>query len=343
MTKRSLDTLARIAEGKTELPKEDQEALVRYVNNADENDIPQQGRDHQEFLRDARMANEAISLVQFQDQFLNDFEQFAQQRIQLGKAKRLPGGRYELTEEEWQQFEPYKEAMTEQAVQLGIKGGNREAIQEHLDKIIQNKVERKTRGWDAPRPTSSSGSGNESRTWTGGIERGRSAGIIEEGAPNPAFTPGGSMGATLKKADVERKPVGEIVSGRNQNMGPRSFVDSRGEPVTLKPRHIVNDGYGNLYVEGEVVGDGQVVTFTTIETDENGNEKEVTKTVDTSKKPETITLSLRGNESTADRYFDKGWNEGFTSKKMGGTSQRPSTSARSSDSSIEDLLKLYGQ
>lgn len=331
MTERSLDTLARIAKGETELPPEDQQAIVNYVQNVGENDTPQPGTDPSEFQLTGRRANEAISLVQFQDKFLSDFDKFAMQKIQEGKARRLPGGRYEITDEEFLLFEPYKEAMIEQAVELGVKGGNREAIKAHIDRIINNRVERTTRGWDAPRPTASSQGQDNAKTWIGGIEKSISENIVSpDGPPNEiAFVPGEVPGPTMYRKDTERRRVGDLVNGRQQPMGPRVFSDSEGRQVTMKPQYIESDGMGGLYVSGELVGDGQTVTFTTTETDENGELKEVTKTVDTSKKSQPVSIYLNDQRKTAESYFGPGWDQGFSSAesmkpKAGGKQALPS-------------------
>jgi hypothetical protein len=313
-TERALDIMADIQANKAWLPPDQLNALSNYLNNYGETGVPNQGKSLEEFLGDGRKIDPVISLGEFQKQFVDGFKQYGEQLVKEGVVKRLPGGRFEITDEYLLDFEPYKEAMVQEAARAGAMGGDVDAIRNHFDGIIKQQVERKTRGWNAPRPKGGGGQGGSPKTWIGGVEKSISENIVgSDGPPNKiAFVPGETPGPTMYRKDTERRRVGDLVAGRQQPMGPRVFSDSEGRQITMKPQYIESDGMGNLYVSGELVGDGQTVTFTTTETDENGELKEVTKVVDTSKKSPPVVINLNDQRKTAESYFGPGWDQGFT-------------------------------
>lgn len=190
ITERAMQTLADIQEGKTEFyDPEDMKALVDYLNAMD----PQTGGPltnvmPTDILGLGVKANAAMALGAFKQQFLGDFEKFAEQELSNSVAAEK-GGNYRLTEEVGKKFDEFKDGMMMAAEGLGIDKNRARAF---MDKIIKDRKEREIKifangyvkaGGGGGRPTSASFAGvNEIPIPEGvyTIKSGPNAGKIDE-------------------------------------------------------------------------------------------------------------------------------------------------------------------
>ena len=165
-TERGIDIMADIQANNTWLPPNQKKDLSDYLNNYGESGVPNTGESIDEFIGAGRRADPAISLGEFQKQFVNGFKQYGEQLVKEGTIRRLPGGKYEITDEQILDFEPYKEAMVQEAARAGAMGGDVEAIREHFDAIIKPQIVRKTRIWSREKPSGESAAGGNTGTGT---------------------------------------------------------------------------------------------------------------------------------------------------------------------------------
>lgn len=258
------------------------------------------------------------------DQFVKNFiipaiDELAQDTETIEKPYRIAGGRLVIPVTDKRNYDQMIEAearaMTE-ADQFDHVDEARKWLTERFPADV--KVQAIVR--DPIQP--SGGSSAAPKVAVGAVETGRSTGNIEEGPANPQFSPLDTGGPTLRRADVERKPVYEITGGKKVQMSPKNFVDLDGNPITMRPTYIVNDK-GNLYAAGEIVGKGQTVTYTTMEENEDGEMEEVTKTVDTTKGIAPVTLPLKGNEATFAEVFGQDYAKGFSGAKQDSAKPSP--------------------
>lgn len=158
-------------------------------------------------------------------------------------------------------------------------------------------------GWSPSQQAS-----QQPKAMLGGPEQGKSTQGLEASDRRSAIDYfGKSTQPYVAQADVTRWPMTEVSGGKSVSMGPRRFTDASGNHFEMKPSYIERRADG-LYITGKAVGDTQSVTTTEIETDENGDQKEVLKTVDTSKTTGDVAIPVRGNEASLDLYIP-GWRE----------------------------------
>lgn len=157
-------------------------------------------------------------------------------------------------------------------------------------------------------------SGPESAVWVGSIERGVSpiAKMETEAYTMEDAMKGGVQG--VRKGDkrtVDRVPIGEIVSKRRQNMGPRKFTDASGNPVEMRPQYIERDGAGTFYVVGRPVTPEESGAVTEEEVVEGKPFKrdgaivtpKTTVKVDVKPQPDWVWVPVDGNEAALDSYL----------------------------------------
>lgn len=193
------------------------------------------------------------------------------------------------------------------------------------------------------------GSGNdaENGVWFGEVERGVSPLDIESSARvADEYTMGNAIRGEVQKtkAVVDRLPIGEIVSKRRQNMGPRKFTDEKGKPIEMRPQYIERDANGAFYVIGRPVTPENTDEGTSTETTRpvaltakggvtewvlqpDGTEKrvEVTKKAGSKPQPDWVRIPVSSNESTIDSYMGgSDWRKAFGSAPSAPTSKKAS-------------------
>ena len=185
----------------------------------------------------------------------------------------------------------------------------------------------------AEKATPSGGSDEaETGTWYGEVEVGVSptaeAGdlVIDEYGMENALR--GEVQKT--KSVVDRIAIGEKVSKRKQNMGPRKFTDAKGNPVEMRPQYIERDASGRFYIVGRPVVPEETDTFTQdVVTEEEvspGVTKKTTRRVQDKPQPEWISVPVSVNEAAIDGYMGSGdWRKAFGAARRGSPAQKKNT------------------
>jgi hypothetical protein len=331
-TERGIDIMADIQANNTWLPPNQKKDLSDYLNNYGESGVPNTGESIDEFIGAGRRADPAISLGEFQKQFVNGFKQYGEQLVKEGTIRRLPGGKYEITDEQILDFEPYKEAMVQEAARAGAMGGDVEAIREHFDAIIKPQIERKTRSWSREKPSGGLGSGEAVKK--GGdypLSESKLPTFIREDKPKQG-EPGYGV---IKNENDKYQTISltEPVSKKEQIPQTRSFVKN-GDDTPMIPLRLM-DVDGTLYIVGKEsrytgetsVGGSSGGGRVSLD-DEDETPAAVSSIADFKRLPD-IRVPYSGNETVFEEYFP-GLNEesvmeifGSRSKGKKGTAPTP--------------------
>jgi hypothetical protein len=126
-----------------------------------------------------------------------------------------------------------------------------------------------------------------------------------------------------------RLPFGQVVGGRNENMGPRKFMSLEGSPVEIRPEAVLYFASGKY--KGQYFVEGRSTTEQTISTDSTGGSKN--KVVTSDKTSPLLRVPLTGSNISAMRQYlpDFNWEGAFGSVTQ---KQVPS-------SEIDALLEKY--
>ncbi len=214
------------------------------------------------------------------------------------------------TKEELQ--DAFYDSMTREAKKL-IPGLSDDYIRKYIETIVprvkSDLVDVKAA--NIPVVNKSDGGSGETGTWFGNVESGVSSIRIPEYSMGDAIR--GASPRTPKET-VDRLPIGEIVSKRQQNMGPRKFTDRKGDPVEMRPQYIERTQNGDMFIVGRPVAPEEINTdtqdvVTEVDITPAGSpegtvvKKKTTARAATKPQPEWISVPLSQNEATIDRYM----------------------------------------
>lgn len=141
-----------------------------------------------------------------------------------------------------------------------------------------------------------------------------------------------SLFQTSGPSEVEYRKVFDRTGGKKVDMGPRTFRDAMGDPITLNPQYIISDKNGNRFVSGTIPSESKSVTYISEEIDPDTN-RPVKREVTSDEKSPIIILPLKEQEATATLHFGEGWDQGFGQEKATGKS----VSSQDSGPSFESL------
>lgn len=195
-----------------------------------------------------------------------------------------------------------------------MTGLDPDALEARLAKMfprVKSDIE-ETKFFPEPKDDGSSKDGGEDTgTWFGNLERGVSPTMVES-FTGPSTDPvdiisGKTTTNKVGKGTVNRLPIGEIVSKRKQNMGPRKFTNEQGESVEMRPQYIEQDQNGGLYIVGRPVAEEDTSTSTTdliSETDYGeGVKMRTTERLSNKPQPKWVSVPVSQNESAIDQYM----------------------------------------
>jgi len=164
-----------------------------------------------------------------------------------------------------------------------------------------------------------SDAGAEDGVWVGAVERGVSPTRIGADEYSMGEALRGGVQRTSKQV-VDRLPIGQIVSKRKENMGPRKFTDAAGKPVEMRPQYIERDANGKFYVIGRPVApeqtenDDDLIITETMREGPKGETITEKQTERKSKKPQPdwVSVPVERNEGALDGYMgDVDWRKSF--------------------------------
>jgi hypothetical protein len=327
--KRAVDAVAGVDELKAYLSPEDQKVLRGFLTASTPEGLPIPGTDPQDYMLQGRRIEGILSKAQFIKNFAKDIPNIVQSEAQkLGKVIPLPGGNYALEDISEKDMEEAVKLYARQYADIAEMAGiDASAFEQELRLLFNDERKRQLKIFKREKPGKGSGDGDSDTPFVGGVERGlnknfqKVIGVNRFPLGQNIFTP--ETGAS----EVEYRKVYDRTGGKNVDMGPRTFRDSDGNPITLKPQYIIADKNGDLFVSGIIPSESESVTYISEEIDPATN-RPVKREVTSTKESPVIILPLRGQEATATTFFGEGWDQGF-----GGASGE----------SIEDLLKKYGQ
>lgn len=142
--KRALDILGDIEAGVIEASPEERNAIAAYLNARDVNGVPiTSGNIHDMFNTNAD-AQTAISAVEYRRKYLKDIDQFAEQMVSAGQARKIPGtGKYLLPIETKTDLEAMVDGEVQTMLSMGMFGGDEKKARAFAEQNLRNKVE-----WD---------------------------------------------------------------------------------------------------------------------------------------------------------------------------------------------------
>jgi len=274
---RAREILTDYQDGKIDLDQDEIASLSQLLNAQDATGAPFQAHSLPDFKSRVRDAEGVISQAQFRKSFLDKFEQFAETRTALGEISKV-GGKYIVPIAEKDSFVSAIDGFAEEAVALGMYGRDKQKAKEAIGKFMKDKITWDTKVVEpfesaATKEAAKMKAAGEGKTWSAEPSddvRGVSVGEGEKGATR-----------------VVRMPFGQITGGRNENMGPRAFLDASKNSVQIRPEAVVYYPETNEYfVEGVSASDQEVTTV-----------KEVSGRRPTPGKPlETVTMTVKVND-----------------------------------------------
>lgn len=313
-TDSAIDLLSRVSSGETYVPPDQLKGIVEVASAIGPDGMPVPGVDPSEFLAKQRNMEGKLREVQYIDKVIQPAMADALRTMTgVDISKKRVGGKIILTSTEKKSYDAAIDHLVKNSEDYvdTYYGGDQQAAKKALESYFPTSV-KKTVSLESPYTPPASSGADDTKVRVGAVETGRSTGVIEEGAPNPQWTPDPSQKPTLGRADVQRKPVFEMTGQKKVPMGPKNFTDTSGNPVALAPKYIESDADGNIFITGDVAGQQETTTYTALERLPGGKMGNVTKTVGTSKTTTPITLPVVGNEATMIELFGPDYADGFT-------------------------------
>lgn len=302
----TIETLARVRTGEQYIPPERLRPLLEYASSVGADGMPVQGVSSGDFLPKMRNVEGQLREIQYIDKVIQPAMANAlMTTIGVDISKKRVGGKIQLTSEEKKTYDraiDYFVDQNEDFVDL-YHDGDKAAAKKALESFFPTSI-KETVALESPYSAPSSGaSSSDGKSWSG-------APAEEIVAMDPGGTQVTGEGVATR---AMRMPFGQIVGGRNENMGPRKFMNSEGDPVEIRPEAIVYfPDKGQYFVEGRSTREQ------TVETESTGTRRD--KTVVSERTAPLIRVPLTGSNVAAMRQYlpDFNWESAFgASKKTG--------------------------
>lgn len=216
--------LTEASELKWDVSPEDHRALQEYTTLIDDMGTPLPYADAEDLLKKGRAAEQVISKVRFQQQYLKGFAEFAQQNPDIISFERPrgAGGKIIMRVGNERVFDDYIDAMAQQAVDGRMFNGSEEAAKEWLRKLIKNKYDLKVSAMD-PYESVERREAAKAKYGEGSKE---GSGYAITVSPVPSADP------TTKREELAFVWT-DTVGGRTQQMSNRTFKTPEGRDVEI--------------------------------------------------------------------------------------------------------------
>lgn len=302
-----IDLLSQVTSKDRYLPPKYLDPLVKVATATGADGMPLPGVDEEEFLRDLYDGEARLQEVQYIDKVIAPTMKEALKTMTgVNIEDKLRGGKLVLTEREEKSFNDALKYIvnSKDGFEDYVKpyhGGDKDSALEALKSFYPTSiVQDVTLESPYSPPASSSASAKDGKTWVGNPSR-----VVM------ASTSSGPSGETLA-VEGYRLPFGQEVSGRNENMGDRVFIDSDENSINMKPEAVVyipsEDQY---YVEGKLTTDQTIETNVMATGSASRSGK---KRTETRKANEVYRVPLTGsNEESLRSYLpDFDWRSRFS-------------------------------
>jgi len=235
--------LTEASELKWDLSPEEHRALQEYTTLIDDGGAPLPYADGEELLKKGRAAEQVISKVRFQQDYLKGFAEFAQQNPQSISFERPKGagGKILMRVTDDKVFDDYIDAMAEQAVYGRMFDGSIDAAKTWLRKVIKDKYDVKASVFD---PYES-------------VERKEAAKAKAEGAGSGPRSEVSVVRTPQPDGSVSERVVispWQVTGGKSHKVAKVALNTARGGNVDLYAPALTWDDKGLFYIEGVNLG-----------------------------------------------------------------------------------------
>lgn len=337
VTDSNIDLLAKVTSGELYVPPQYLGPIIKSASATGADGMPVQGLDEDEFLGTLNEAEARLREVQYVSDVIKPAMDKALKTMtgESIEAKRR-GGKLVLTKREEQSFDDalryFVNSEDGQDFVRAYHGGDKASALEALKSFYPTSIEEDiTLESPYSPPASSSASAKDGKTWVGNPSR-----VVM------ASTSSGPSGETLA-VEGYRLPFGQEVSGRNENMGDRVFIDSDENSINMKPEAVVyipsEDQY---YVEGKLTTDQTIETSVMATGSASRSGK---KRTETRKANEVYRVPLTGsNEESLRSYLpDFDWRSRFSGIGQSESAPASPSSNTAGTLSRSTIKKLVGK